>query len=130
MLPSDGFRPPTAIVLVFKKDMKGVAFTSGHQITIAADWVRRHPEDKGMVVHELVHIIQSYPPTRSGWLVEGIADWVRFFKFEPETKLAPPDPKVPPVIATATARRPSFSNGWRHVRSRPDREAQRRAPPS
>ncbi len=46
-----------------------------------------------MLSHELCHVIQSYPNYKAGWLVEGIADYVRFFQFEPETKIAPPDPK-------------------------------------
>jgi len=45
-----------------------------------------------MVVHELTHVIQSYPNSDAGWLVEGIADYVRFFHFEPKTKLGPIDP--------------------------------------
>ena len=92
LLASDGFTPPADVVLVFKKDMKGVAGTSGNRIAIAASWVKDHPEDKGMVIHELTHVVQSYPRTRAGWLVEGIADHVRFFRFEPGTKVTIPDP--------------------------------------
>lgn len=87
MLPSPDFRPPREVRIVFQKDMKGVADTSGNRIRIAVDWIKRHPEDKGMVIHEMTHIIQSYPPSRAGWLVEGIADHVRFFRFEPATKV-------------------------------------------
>ena len=87
LLPSQDFRPPLEVRIVFKKDMKGVADTSGNRIRIAADWIKKHPEDRGMVIHEMTHIIQSYPPTRAGWLVEGVADHVRFFRFEPETKV-------------------------------------------
>jgi hypothetical protein len=90
LLKSDGFTPPSKVKIVFKKDMKGVAYTSGNTITIAADWIKKHPDDYGMVVHELTHVIQSYPHSKrnDGWLVEGIADYVRFFKYEPETKIA------------------------------------------
>jgi Peptidase of plants and bacteria len=88
LLKSDGFTPPSEVKIVFKKDMKGIAFTSGNTITIAADWVKKHPDDYGMVVHELTHVVQSYPPTGrdTRWLVEGIADYVRYFKYEPDTK--------------------------------------------
>jgi hypothetical protein len=91
MLKTDGFTPPSEVKIVFKKEMKGVAFTSGNVITIAADWVKKQPDDFGMVVHELTHVIQSYPRTKrnEGWLVEGIADYVRFYKYEPNTKLGP-----------------------------------------
>jgi hypothetical protein len=94
LLKSDGFTPPAEVALVYKKDMDGVAATARDRIYVAAGWVKKHPEDKGMIIHELTHVIQSYPPTRDGWLVEGIADYVRFFHFEPETALTPPDPKT------------------------------------
>jgi Peptidase of plants and bacteria len=102
LLASEGYKPPNEVTLVFKKDMKGVAHASGRTITIAANWVIHHPDDKGMVVHELVHVIQSYPPSRAGWLVEGLADWVRFYQFEPETRLGRPDPN-----------RASYRDGYR-----------------
>ena len=89
-LKSDGFTPPAAVKVVFKKDMDGVAYTSGRTITIAAGWVKKHPDDYGMVVHELTHVVQAYrrPGRGTGWLVEGIADYVRFFQYEPG-KLGP-----------------------------------------
>lgn len=93
LLKSDGFTPPRDVTLVFKKDMKGVANTSGSRITIAADWIKRHPEDKGMVIHELTHVIQSYRRGGEGWLVEGIADYVRFFKYEPQTRVTIRNPQ-------------------------------------
>lgn len=92
LLASDGIRPPEVVTLVFKKDMKGVAATSGSTINIAANWVKQHPDDYGMVVHELTHAVQAYPRTDAGWLVEGIADYVRFFHFEPRAKLSAVDP--------------------------------------
>jgi hypothetical protein len=101
LLPSDGFTPPGEIKLVFKKDMKGVAFTQGATITIAADWIRKHPDDKGMVVHELTHAIQAYRGAGPGWLVEGIADYIRFYHYEPKTKLM------------VNPRRASYRDGYR-----------------
>ena len=92
LLASDGFTPPTTVKLFFEKNNKGVAGTLGSSVTISADWVRKHPDDYGMIIHELTHVIQSYPKYRQIWLVEGIADYVRFFVFEPQTKLAPIDP--------------------------------------
>ncbi|WP_050024319.1 basic secretory protein-like protein [Verrucomicrobium sp. BvORR034] len=71
------------VQLVFK-EMKGVAATSKNVITIASGWVKSHPDDLGMVLHELVHVIQDYPPTQSVWLMEGIADYIRFWMAEPE----------------------------------------------
>jgi hypothetical protein len=92
LLPSDGFTAPSRVKLVFKKDIKGVASTSGATITIAAEWVKGHPDDYGMVVHELTHVIQAYPRNEAGWLVEGIADYVRFFHYEPKAKLTAINP--------------------------------------
>jgi len=91
LLKSDGFTPPSEVKIVFKKDMKGVAYTSGNVITIAAKWVQRHPDDFGMVAHELTHVVQSYrgAPRDAGWVVEGMADYVRFFKYEPDADLGP-----------------------------------------
>jgi len=43
-----------------------------------------------MIVHELVHVVQAYPENRAnmGWLAEGIADYIRFWKYEPQTRQA------------------------------------------
>ena len=92
LLASEGFTPPAEVKLVFKKDMKGVAGTSGATISIAASWVKKHPNDYGMVIHELTHVVQAYPRPEPGWLVEGIADYVRYFQFEPKAKLGGIDP--------------------------------------
>lgn len=87
LLASKDFTPPQEVRLVFREEKKGIAYTSGAKITIVADWIRKHPEDFGMVIHELCHVVQSYPGG-VGWITEGIADYVRYFKFEP--KPAPP----------------------------------------
>jgi hypothetical protein len=82
----DSYRPlPAVVKLVFEKEMRGVAYSGGGEIHISANWVRSHPNDFGMVIHELTHLVQRYPrnPTRAGWLVEGIADYVRLEYFEP-----------------------------------------------
>jgi hypothetical protein len=83
LLAVDGFTPPKEVRLVFKPDEKGIAGTSDNVITISADYVRRHRDDRGMVIHELAHVVQSYPENRAGWLVEGIADYVRYVRYEP-----------------------------------------------
>jgi hypothetical protein len=77
-----GFQP--TIRIIFEKEMKGVAYSGGNEIHIAASWVEAHPHDFGMVVHELTHQVQRYPPNGEGWLVEGIADYVRQRHFEPD----------------------------------------------
>jgi len=88
LLASDGFAPPKSVTLRFQNEKKGVAGTSGDKITIAAGYVRGHTNDMGMVIHELTHVVQAYPKekegfTKPGWLVEGIADYIRLYHFEP-----------------------------------------------
>lgn len=87
----DSERPlPPTVRIVFEKEMKGVAYAGRGEIHIAAEWVRAHPHDFGMVAHELTHLVQRYPRNQAGWLVEGIADYVRLRHFEP----ALPRPRI------------------------------------
>ena len=96
MLPSEGYEAPTRVSITFSADMRGVAGASGTRIRCAASWFRRElqGEAKGAIVHELVHVVQNYGmarrtnPNRTrtpGWLVEGIADYIRWFLYEPQT---------------------------------------------
>jgi hypothetical protein len=82
-LPSKDFTPPRDVKLVFKDEKKGIAYTTNAKITVVADWIRKHPDDFGLVIHELCHVVQSYPKG-VGWLTEGIADYIRNYKFEPK----------------------------------------------
>ena len=84
-LAGKDFTPPREVHLVFKDEKKGIAYTAGAKITVVADWIRKHPDDFGMVIHELCHVVQSYPKG-VGWITEGIADYVRYFKYEPQPK--------------------------------------------
>jgi hypothetical protein len=90
-LASKDFTPPREVRIVFKDEKKGIAYTSGAKITVVADWIRKHPDDYGMVIHELCHVVQSYQKG-VGWITEGIADYVRYFKYEPK----PSPPKISP----------------------------------
>jgi hypothetical protein len=95
MLPSDGYESPTAVSIRFSESMQGVAATGGTRISCAAKWFRGElkGEAKGAVVHELVHVVQQFGRSRRnqgatrtpGWLVEGMADYIRWFLYEPET---------------------------------------------
>lgn len=54
------------------------AYASGPGITFSSDWFAAHPEDLGCIIHEMTHIVQSFVgPNQPGWLVEGLADYVR-----------------------------------------------------
>ena len=94
MLPSDGFTAPQKFSVTFRKDKKGVADTGGAAVNCAADWFKKNLEGeaKGAVVHEMVHVVQQYGRARRGgsrnpgWLVEGVADYIRWFKYEPESQ--------------------------------------------
>ncbi|HVY69532.1 MAG TPA: basic secretory protein-like protein [Verrucomicrobiae bacterium] len=91
LLPSDGFEPYLSTRLIFSNEMRGVAATSGCDIRIAGKYVSGHTNDFGMVIHELTHVVQAYNETkpgyeRPGWLVEGIADNIRLFHYEPEAR--------------------------------------------
>ncbi len=92
-LKSDGFIPPQLITMTMKRDYNGVAATSGNHITGSVKFFKEHPDDVGAMVHETVHVVQQYRSRGNpGWLVEGVADYVRFFKFEPG-KLGRIDPE-------------------------------------
>lgn len=83
-LKSDGFKPPHQVTMILKSSYKGVAEAGGGRITGSVKYFTDHPDDVGAMVHETAHIVQNYRRRGNpGWLVEGVADYVRFFKFEP-----------------------------------------------
>jgi len=83
-LKSDGFKPPHQVTMTLKKSYRGVAEAGGGRITGSVKFFTDHPDDVGAMVHETAHIVQNYRRRGNpGWLVEGVADYVRFFKFEP-----------------------------------------------
>lgn len=93
MLPSEGYQAPRKLRIHFDPAMRGVAATSGTLVRCAPEWFRANlkGEALGAVFHELVHVVQQYGRRRNvspvpGWLTEGIADYVRWFRFEPESK--------------------------------------------
>jgi hypothetical protein len=99
MLPSDGFEAPKKLSIAFRKEYRGVAAAAGTRINCSVDWFRNNLEGEaiGAVVHELVHVVQQYRFARGanrnpGWLVEGVADYIRWFLYEPQT--ARPNPRA------------------------------------
>ena len=98
LLDTPGFAPPQRLLLRAQPTLGGgprrvgtPAVTSGTVITVGADWINLHPEDTGLVLHELVHVVQSYPNGDPWWVTEGIADWVRYQRFERSDPRAHPD---------------------------------------
>lgn len=102
-LATEKWTPPETVRLVLKKDLDAPGVTSGDTIQFSVKWITDHPADFGMVIHELTHVVQAYPPVRrnQGWLVEGIADYIRYWKYEPEI----PRPRIDPA-------RSSYRDGY------------------
>ncbi len=97
LLPDEGFEAPKRISLRFRNDMGGTpASAAGPNVNLNARWMQSQirGEACGAVVHELVHVVQSYHSRRNrspngtapGWVVEGIADYIRWFLYEPQTR--------------------------------------------
>ncbi len=54
------------------------AWTNGRTVTLNARWFREHPDDTGGCLHEFAHaIMRAAAREQDGWLIEGIADYVR-----------------------------------------------------
>jgi hypothetical protein len=98
LLATEDYRVPAEIKLVIKKEINVPAYASGGTITINGKWITQHPDDLGMAVHELVHVVQQYPNSRNkpGWLVEGIADYIRWWRYEPEYHAVRGRPRIDP----------------------------------
>ncbi|WP_428307427.1 basic secretory protein-like protein [Lacipirellula sp.] len=99
LLPSDGYAAPERFTITFHSDMGGVAHAMGTEIHCSAPWFAQNldGEAAGAVVHEMVHIVQQYGRTRGahrnpGWMVEGAADYIRWFLYEPVEKRRQPNP--------------------------------------
>lgn len=83
-LRSDGYTPARVVHLSIKNGINVPAYASGNRITGSAKWFKDHPDDVGAMIHESSHVVQHYRGRRNpGWLVEGVADYVRFVLYEP-----------------------------------------------
>ena len=88
--PSDSsINPYTNVTIVIEQPAKDdwVANTLGSTIKGNAAWLGREldREAVGAMVHECVHVVQRYAVYEPGWLTEGIADYIRWFLFEPQS---------------------------------------------
>ncbi len=99
LLPGQDYQAPATVTFTFKNDVPaGVpAYATGSQITMNAPWFKNQldREAKGCVIHELVHVVQNYwlaprlnpnPKPTPSWITEGIADYIRWFLYEPESR--------------------------------------------
>jgi hypothetical protein len=85
-LPSEGFKPPLTLNLHYVKDMKGVAYTSGGGIYCADGWFGKHHNDIGACLHELTHWQQQYRGGGPRWFTEGVAEYMRYYCYEPPAR--------------------------------------------
>lgn len=88
------------IRLVVRPEVGPPAYWNGTEIHCDEGHFTRQ-EDFGAVVHEVVHVAQGYPSYEPGWLVEGIADYVRYCVMEPGSRWA-----------TADLSQASYTNGY------------------
>ncbi len=86
LLYTDKFLTPNAVNVVYRsgEGVTDIAATGGGVMTVNPAWCRAHPTDTPLTVHETAHVIQAYTAYNPVWLVEGIADYVRWVKFEPQ----------------------------------------------
>lgn len=84
LLYTDKFIPPNAVNVIYTTGpgVTGVAATGGGVMTVNSAYARRFPKDTGLTVHETAHVVQS--GGNPGWLIEAIADYIRWIKFEPQ----------------------------------------------
>lgn len=81
LLYSEGCKPPSDIRVTINNPGQGVAATAGNHIGVAASWIAKEP-GHGVLIHELVHVVQAYRGGGVGWLTEGIADYIRWGLYE------------------------------------------------
>lgn len=100
MLAVPGFPSPTSFSLRLQEGTiipgnRGIpAFASGGNIVVSSDFLRSEQKGEavGCIIHEIVHIAQSSDWGRGkrrnvpSWVVEGVADYIRWFLFEPEVQ--------------------------------------------
>jgi hypothetical protein len=109
-LGSDGFTAPKKFLITIKP-MDGVAATGGTDVDVSAEWIKgqiKTPEWNeavGSVIHELVHVVQQYKARGNpGWMVEGIADYFRWFHYEPAAHA--------PKLSARRAARAKYSDSY------------------
>lgn len=89
VLGAENVALPDTVIFKLSATQKAPGVTSGNVITLSAEWHKNHPDDSGMVVHELTHVVQSYPPGTPTWLTESITDYLRYYLLVPEPITAP-----------------------------------------
>lgn len=100
-LDAPGWTPPKRAAIRFDASLDIPACASSEGVRLGVKWFRAHPGDIGAAVHEMVHVLQAYPRpkqpgpgdpakySKPGWLVEGIADYLRWVVCCPEPGALP-----------------------------------------
>jgi hypothetical protein len=93
-LPSDGYAAPQHFKVIIRPG-RGVADTAGTRVNAYVPWLQKETNGQsiGALVHEMVHVVQQYGQAQRnpgatenpGWLVEGMADYVRWYLYEPQS---------------------------------------------
>ncbi|HWF00634.1 MAG TPA: basic secretory protein-like protein [Caulobacteraceae bacterium] len=87
VLAAPGFTPPAKIFIrpspASALPPRAAAQARGEVIFVNAPYLRAHPQ-YNFIAHEMVHIVQPYGTHSPGWVVEGIADWVRYYILFPD----------------------------------------------
>jgi len=89
LLGGNAGEAPPQVDMRFATEGPAIAATANGRVVCNASWFidNRHGEAAGAAVRELVRVAQRYDAggeARPAWLVDGIADYVRWFRFEPK----------------------------------------------
>jgi|GEM_PF-1100263 len=91
-LAAEGFHPPLHIPFEVRRDAPAIASATNGRLIASAGYFEANPHDLGALVHTTSFLVQAYHGRSTpAWLVHGIADYIRFFKFEAGA-IGPPDP--------------------------------------
>ena len=81
--------PFKLVIVSFQHAQRFPGATINNVIHISADTIKVMQDDyRGMVIHELTHVVQHYPAGQEEgrWVIEGIADYVRHEAFEKDIR--------------------------------------------
>lgn len=77
------YTPRTSISLFLDPNPEavGYAYSADGRIGAGIKWLREHPDDVGLFIHEAAHVIHN-GKNAPGWVSEGFADWSREFLYQ------------------------------------------------